>query len=305
MKDYRSLPFATYDLAVYIPGGAIFLILARKVLEFLPTTFPEIGVSISSSPAINAGIELVLFLSAAYLVGHLAAFLSTYTIEKPLHNWLGYPSDIWLNREDLPGKGEDDSELRGVFRSKIKKYKFNLSGTIAATAHLPLFIQIGILYLFKPFGFYVPKFPAGQFEKIKARMEKIDVEIEIRSGTRWEKIAEHYIASNHPMQFQRMYNYLTIYGALRLLSLFVLALIWLIVSHSIYLCATGCYEFSLEVTLWWQLLSFLYLFSVMGFAKFNRRYFEESLYIFLFVSSDTDVVTPTIDNHVNIFPQSR
>ena len=131
------------------------------------------------------------------------------------------------------------------------------------------------------------------FEKLKKKFEILDTGIEIRQGSRWDKILEHHVANRCPSAYSRMYNYLIIYGALRLISLIMLMILWIFIFNDLIIkieCLKLGYFFqclSLKISLQYLIICSVYIMALMAFSKFNRRYFEESVLGFLF--SDGDV----------------
>ena len=111
---------------------------------------------------------------------------------------------------------------------------------------------------------------------VKVAFKKVSITIPVAEGTRWEKLLEHYVANNCPLAYQRMYNYLVIYGALRLLA-FILALAaWVIVIKSaLVLFEPAAWEFSMRRFILYGGASAAGYMAILAFAKFNRRFFEE------------------------------
>lgn len=75
MKELRQLPFATYDLAVYLPGGAVVLVIFLAVLDhwFPGNQFvPHLKFDKGTIGQIMKG---VFWLAASYLSGHVSSFV--------------------------------------------------------------------------------------------------------------------------------------------------------------------------------------------------------------------------------------
>ena len=225
-----------YDLAVYLPGGAVILVLAKAALEAITGQNFDVftgSLQLRDGDTIGMIIHAILWLSASYLAGHLASFISTYVVEKPVHNYFGYPSAIWLDFEQQARPGSIAEDIRKIVRTTYKR---------SWTEGRKDIVQIGVLLIQLPaliffagifkrgaFGFYSPKLPLGILGDVQAKYAAIGVSVEIKNGTRWEKIIEHHVANNCPIAYGRMYNYLVIYGALRLLSLILITLCWYII----------------------------------------------------------------------------
>lgn len=307
MKDYRSLPFAAYDLAVYLPGGAIILVLVASALG-IDASNSFINFELSKNATVNAVIEGLFWFSASYLTGHLAAFLSTYVVEKPVHNWLGFPSQNYelrerefqkvLGRKSRKNFGESDlkkfrENVTEEQKRKLKEYSWSASSIIGLCANAPLALHILAFQFFAPLGFFNNKIPLGYSKLVSNRISEYGLGEEPMRDSRWHKLLEHIVANNFPSAFNRMYNYLIIYGALRLLALILLGATWWAVIRFPYSIDWATAEFWREnaisdavaasIMAWAPLVlvSTTYCFCVMAFTKFNRRYFEESVYAIL------------------------
>jgi hypothetical protein len=257
----------------------LFSKIAHDIFNFqVPLSFGD-----PSQTTVWQVITAVVWLSASYLAGHITAFAASYLIEKFVHNHLGYPSDIWLKSEELPSKGKP---RRLVFR---KIFSRNLQQApdqywvprLINLLQLPAAIPILVLGWLKPFGFYTPKIPFGLLPLVKHRFEALGTKVPLEQGSRWEKIVEHYVASHCIPAYTRLYNYLVIYGVLRTLGVLILAYLWYFLTRDVMLkVANGC-AFDLKRTLFFHGCTASYVLCLMAFAKFNRRFFEESIYAFL------------------------
>jgi hypothetical protein len=284
MENYRSLPFAMYDLAVYLPGGAVFLVILRALFEAATGQSLHLESMPNGDDTISLIIRATVWLSASYLAGHLGAFLSTYVVEKFVHNSLGYPSDIWIKYEIRNAENWSGNILRQVFTENIARTKLNFVSIAIILAQIPAFIPILFFYIVKPFGFYSPKLPFQVLPAVRSQFEKLDFDINVKQGSRWEKVVEHFVANHCSLAYSRMYNYLVIYGALRILSLLLLILCWSFLVRDIYFKYNGGIV-SWSNTFVYTALSCSYILAMMAFAKFNRRYFEETILAFVLAPS--------------------
>jgi hypothetical protein len=140
---------------------------------------------------------------------------------------------------------------------------------------LPFFV---LFLWFKPVGFYVPKLPERILPDVRRAFRNTNSSVSVDIGTRWEKLVEHWVANNCPAAYQRMYNYLVIYGALRLLSFVMLLAAWVILLKSgLALVSDAGWTFSLRRATLLAAAAFAGYMAMLAFAKFNRRYFEESV----------------------------
>lgn len=281
MENYRSLPFAMYDLAVYLPGGAVLLVVTRYVIESLTGLSLGAGLLPATSDSISLVVRGIVWISASYLAGHIGAFASTYLIEKFVHNSLGFPSDIWLENEQTTGSGDRSAILRKIFTNRIKNSDSSLVSYIILLSQIPAWMPLIIFRIVKPFGFYSPKIPLKLLDAVEKRFALLELEVKVEKGSRWEKIVEHFVANHCPLVYTRMYNYLVIYGALRLISLIILIICWYMMLHDFQNKMHYGFKFGYIETLSFFTATFVYIISVMAFAKFNRRYFEETILAFL------------------------
>lgn len=294
MGNYRALPFAAYDLAVYLPGGAILLVLLQY---FVSTVFGGqivTSISLAGHDTVDDIVLGVVWLSASYLAGHLGAFFSSYAIERFIHKSLGYPSNVWLEMENSSEAGVSPNVfLRRIFTRNIKEYagglsetKRSLSSLLALVFLLPALPFFAIFYWAKPVGFYVPKLPERILPDVRRAFLKTRSSISIEIGTRWEKVVEHWVANNCPAAYQRMYNYLVIYGALRLLAFVMFFAAWIVILKSLLvLGADEGWAWSWRRFTIYGGSSFAGYMAMLAFAKFNRRYFEESVLALLLHNS--------------------
>ena len=339
MKDYRSLPFAAYDLAVYLPGGAIILVLLAHLFGLgavddgvstgggaatsAIASQAALQIRLSANSTVNAVIEGLFWFSASYLTGHLAAFVSTYLIEKPVHNWLGFPSENYELRETeyqkiLAGRSAQDfspqdheafvAAVTQRQKDDIKTYKKGISAKVGMFANAPVFPFIVLFRIIVPLGFFNNKIPLGHRDRLENRLSDYGLGDGLMQDPRWHKLLEHVVANNFPAAFNRMYNYLIIYGALRLLALILLGAVWwslAVFPWGIDLAADaiwrskGFFENVWSIANAWfpfLALSTIYVMCVMAFAKFNRRYFEESVYALL-VDGKASMNSHKIDHH--------
>lgn len=283
MEKYRSLPFATYDLAVYLPGGAVLLVIANFALDWITGWSAISAIHSLDQGAFGVVVQALFWLSVSYLAGHLGAFISTYVIERFVHNALGYPSDLWLKHESGSAEGKTAGEIVcSSIRGTIRGYPSNVSSRVVAAFQAPLAPLHLVFAWIIPAGFYATKLPSGLMPDVRRKYLEIQTAVPLEQGTRWEKIVEHYVSNNCPLAYARMYNYLVIYGALRLMSFILILSAWIVIGESLLQITRGPVEFSL-----WKITSIMALsvsafLSMMAFAKFNRIYFEETILALLF-----------------------
>ncbi|AUX68713.1 hypothetical protein CHX26_03580 [Porphyrobacter sp. HT-58-2] len=283
MGGYKSLPFATYDLAVYLPGGAILLVLAQYSLETILGSPALAQVNHFGSDLVNTVILAILWISASYLAGHLGAYLSSIFIEKFVHTALSYPSNVWIKKEEYTAAGIScDQFTKSFLTQKISeawnKHRSRLTSIALFVFLFPIWLPLSFFIWLKPVSFYDPKLPEGLLPDVRSEFSKISRTVKVEEGTRWEKMVEHHVANNCPLAYQRMYNYLVIYGALRLLSFIMIIAGWVIIVKSVvaFFSVDG-WVLSYRRSALYFAASIGAYFAMLAFAKFNRRFFEECI----------------------------
>ncbi|MFM5893135.1 MAG: hypothetical protein ACKOQM_01720 [Novosphingobium sp.] len=283
MDEFKRLPFATYDIAVYLLGGAVTLVLSLSALHvWVPNSSTLIPLYFDGD-TVGVVVKGVFWLGASYLTGHIVAFISTYVVERFVHNTLGYPSQIWLELERAKGaKDADQGAMRPIWKKRLHEVQFNIVFVMTLICQLPMFPLLLIFYWIRPFGFYTPKIPVGLLAAVRDKFASLEIDLSIKDGSRWEKVVEHHVANKCPSAYSRMYNYLIIYGVLRMMCVIILGVAWLWLGTNVYNAVTFGLHFSFIGLLQYVVIFYAYGFSLMAFAKFNRRYFEESILGFLF-----------------------
>ena len=301
-----KVPFASYDIAVYFGVGIIvlpfliYVIDAIEVIKQNSSIFDDSGLSFTFNTFV-----IVFGLFSAYSIGHIIALLSSYIVEKFIHYWLGYPSDVW--KKFAPG---EDAEYFNHVKAHIKD-RASLPLIIGLVIlYLPIIVPIIFIYLFKLFGFYRPKLPIELASKLELKLKstlddfvfKNDDGVETKIF--WMKIVEHEVANNNPMGYARLYNYLVIFGVLRSLALVFLIVSWFFILPPISDwkgAGIGNLEFDSYRLQMFLIFSAVTTLTFIGFSKFNRRFFEEAVYAFTLVQENDrqkyDIRFPQIEEY--------
>lgn len=271
-----------YDIAVYLPGGAVALVLGEKAFG---SWLGIDGIYGDANSAVAQIITGVVWLSASYLVGHILAFASAYVVENFLYYKLGSPSDVWLKSEQHLRRGKHRRHIfRAIFSRSLKEYPNFFGPRFIRFLQLPAILPLYAARCLQVFGFYIHKLPHGILPEIRNKFRKLGTSVEIAEDTRWDKILTHYVANEIPTAYSRMYNYLVIYGALRMLALLVLLSLWYLLIFDLvtkFSQIGAGYSIDWSATFVFNALSAVYVVCLMAFGKFNRRFFEESVLAFL------------------------
>lgn len=284
--EYKNLPFATYDLVVYFTTGIIFGFLIN-ILLLRPIGLDVIEPNVAGGASlVYSVLSIIAYLLAGYVIGHILAFIASHIIEKFVHQMLGYPSDLYAS---LARTGLEDN--RDVFSSSVKNYYKKRFFIVNLIIHLPALPAYFLIWLAGAYGFYYPKIPLALFSRLEEKVSSLELGVDLSDGSRWIKIVEHYVANHCNIAYQRLYNYLVIFGLLRSVSLLTLISLWLFIFYRI--CSEFHYYFRSPIFIKISSLSLLqgiivyiglcgfHTLTLMAFSKFNRRFFEEAVYAFL------------------------
>lgn len=287
VSDAKGLPFATYDLVVYLTTG--FITLVAAIFIILPSLGADAAIVTASkqSSFIYSAISFIFFLLASYVLGHFIAFISSYVIERFIHSFLGYPADVYLK---LVERGVPDD--RSVFTDSISSKKWNIVSILILIINLPAVPGYWLISKIGAFGFYYPKIPFEICQSLKDRVEKLDLGIKCEIGVRWIKVVEHYVSNHCPTSYARLYNYLVIFGLMRSVSLISLSCLWGYILLALFKISPDFQFAGQEWKLQFQpgiivgilvfcVLTGAHIMNVMAFCKFNRRFFEEAILAFV------------------------
>jgi hypothetical protein len=285
MEDVRRLPFANYDILVYLGVGILALPLARELLIVpLGLTLPVVTTP-TDSAFVRAAFETLYLLFTGYALGHVIAYVSSYFVERFIHEWLRYPSDVWLSL------GNRRAATRfSIFNSNINTTEVSLASLLTGLFHLPLWPIYALVHASDSFGFYTPKLDAAFLPSVRAKVAKLGIPTPVTHRSNWAKSLEHYVANNSALGYARLYNYLVIFGVLRSLAFILILLSWvklLAMYVGVNRAANGTVSgvvfrpASAEDWIGYAVISAFAALTVMAFGKFNRRFFEECVYAFV------------------------
>ncbi len=305
------------------------------VINFFRFTLPTIAMPVSKSE-IWLVLNGVILVSIAYFMGHIISYISSMTIERYVHRSFGYPSTVFLrtcgHTDILPA--DETKELKKVHENDVFSNKFlsngsKISGIILLLVMLPLWPGMELIKRYGKFSFYRSNIDAGLLPLIKIKFQSLGTGIAISHNTKWPKIIEHFVANNCPLGYARLYNYLVIYGALRSMALIMLIFTWMFIldkARTLYyrvaLSVDGVPQISIAgknfktaiennesltrapfdsillALLHFVIIIIISSFVLMAFCKFNRRFFEESIFAFLFDERD-------VSRRIQVEPLSR
>ena len=297
MEDIRRLPFANYDVLVYLGVGILAMPLLREFLIIpLGISLPVLT-STSDSPFVHAAFEFLYLLFTGYALGHVIAYLSSYFVEKFIHEWLRYPSDVWLSFGNRAG-----ATRFSIFNSNINTTALSVASLVNALFHAPLWPLYALVHATGSFGFYTPKLDNAFIPLVKAKIAALGLPTPVTHRSKWAKTLEHYVANNSALGYNRLYNYLVIFGLLRSLAFLMIVLAWIRVlgmfldaKRNVDQSVSGIVLTSpdLNDAAEYIVISIFATLTVMAFGKFNRRFFEECVYAFIMTKDDQAKLSPS------------
>lgn len=273
-----KLPFATYDIIVYFGAGAFTLpLLGRYGRPFFKEKMPLIFDSYSDETTSRV-ISAVSIIFIIYVIGHGIAFLSSIFIERFVFRTAGPPS------LHIAQRAAKDSLSFNLIIKQVSYSSYLINPTAADVfrlmLHLPVLPLYLVMYILGFHGFYETKLSKFVVRKSMARLSTlVGYNFNNTFDMNWFKITEYTCANEYPRAMAKMYNYLSIYGLFRSISLIMLICTWL------------------EIIYWWALipngftdpkhygnpilrimvLQCFYFTSLAGFCKFSRRYAEDAV----------------------------
>jgi len=285
MEDVKRLPFANYDILVYLGVGILALPIAREfVIIPLGLTLPVVTAA-TDSAFVRAAFETLYLLFTGYALGHVIAYVSSYFIERFIHEWLRYPSDVWLSLGNRRG-----ATRFSVFNSNINTTEISLASLLTGLFHFPLWPLYALVHASDSFGFYTPKLDSAFLQPVRDKVVKLGIPTPVTHRSKWAKSLEHYVANNSALGYTRLYNYLVIFGVLRSLAFILVALSW-VKLLALFVDVNRVTNGSISAVILHKPLpadlvgyvgiSGFAALTVMAFGKFNRRFFEECVYAFI------------------------
>lgn len=284
MTDIRRLPFASYDLVVYFGVGILALPFLRLyVARPLQLQVPAEALIFAGSPFVNAAVLTLLVLFSGYALGHVIALFSSYFIEQFVRTWLGYPSEVWLDTSKHCGGNPGsltETDRRALILKRVRSTRLRRHSIVVTAFHFPLTHVYVFIWFTRWFDFYFSKLPCELYHPLIQRIREVGIPAELLTSSAWPKVLKQYVVNNCPVAYSRMSNHRVVFGLLRSLAFLALMAAWVELALSV--AAIWTEEVDLiRHLIAWLLFAGAAAFLLVGFAKFNRRFFEEAVYAFL------------------------
>lgn len=309
IKELIRPPFANYDVVVYFGGGLFFVpFLNRYIIQPTGLTWPRFEIDIGS--AISGEVVSALsLLFSIYILGHLLAYIGSQFIEKLIDRLLGKISTAILVTAWATPKLRNEW-VRAVIYDRLKSIwrdRAVIPTLVRGVAHLPVLPIYIAVYAVGIFGYYDTRVPYSVIQAARAKLSHIGLgDLALSPRSKWYKPLEYYVINQSPSAVARMYNYLVISGLFRSLSVIFLFSLWVQLYYIIHfwhdgdwfvdpiMGSAGRYSALAE----YALTSLLYVFSLLSYLKFQRRYAEEAIFAFVFENKAEQVPSrKAVDGH--------
>ena len=289
-------PFANYDVVVYF-GGALFAtpFVNRYLIEPLGARFPTYNIVVGTEIA-SQTVSVLCLLFSLYIIGHIAAYVSSQLIEKAVDTVFGKISSAIYVSAASNAKGRNEA-IRALIFDRLKKVRSKnsiFSSLVRGFFHVPMMPWYILIFLFGVFGYYDTRVPQEAMVRLKNLYKDRISDEAVNINTKWFKPVEYYVINRCPGAVPRMYNYLVISGLFRTLSLIFLFSTWMMVYFTIHYAFHGDWLlkplFGLSFLgvgiLEYALLATIYLFCLFSYQKFQRRYAEEAIFTFVYAKCE-------------------
>lgn len=296
-------PFSIYDFMGYLfPGVLCYVGLyycASLDWNFKAIDFSSLSNVLELETADFDLQKSIVMIVLSYILGHMAAYLSSITIEFMANKIFGYPSEYLLTSDRLSYRelcrhyfecGADSS-------NKLLRWVKNVMRFILKVAVLALLLPISFTtftfaYLTDLNGWIVRPLDSFLIKSILSKQYTLANRIgithpDVNEKCDYHRIIQHYVFLNMPNSNKKTENYITLYGFLRSIS-FIFCCMFLI----LYLKALKTIDFEASID-WHIVIVLCTLYSVayitfLGFMKFYRRFTLEN-YMSLLTGLPNDV----------------
>lgn len=260
--ELKQGPFSLYDFLGYFFPGAVAIYSMAWVLKYLGATD-----GLYDFAALAKASELLPFILAAYVSGHLCSLASSFTVERYF---------IW--HFDYPSKS-----LLRYSQRKFFNDAFSLSNIIKFVVWLILFPITSFLYVVCFFSEVKPGM-VSQLDPLLAKIIRRKITgLIVKNGqisnpnhydspktSDFFRFVYHFTLEKAPAHYAKMQNYVALFGFNRAMCFVFVVCFWIGISAVL----SGDAEQGLRVVLLSTILANFFFF---GFAKFYRRFNLESL----------------------------
>ena len=302
LKDLLRPPFANYDVVVYFGGGLFFIpFINRYLIQPSAMHWPDFRIEIGSKIA-NELVSGLSLLFSIYILGHILAYLSSQLIEKLTDRILGKISTAIIISAWASNRRRNE-HVRALIWDRVKSIKADralFSTTVRLLFHLPVFPLYLFVFTVGIFGYYNTRVPQSVITAMRAKLNAIGIpDLRVGIRTKWFKPVEYFVMNRNSSATSRMYNYLVIGGLFRTLCFIFLSVLWVQIYFQIHFWLDA--EWFLDPLMKnrlthpalfeYMIVTFVYMFCLFSYLKFQRRYAEEAIFAFVFGSDGTSALT--------------
>lgn len=279
--NQKQNPFSLYDFLGYFTPGALLLYMTLLAWGHVRSDSPAIGM-ILRYLSFDRPELYIPFVIASYVAGHFISFISSITIEKYAVWQFGYPSKYLLGiKHDGYLHVNEQKALRAFIRILVWLL-------IAPISLLDFFLGkiLGMRDLYTK----------GLDSLLAAALQrKTSYIITKEAGIKdpgshgspkdhdFFRYVYHYAIEHSPNHFQKMQNYVALYGLLRTITLILVIFFWVLVWHA----HNTLFSVAASAWLLWGTAIVAYFFF-MAFVKFYRRFSLEALMAMAVVCGDKE-----------------
>ncbi len=274
MKPIQN-PFSLYDFLGYLIPGILLILGLLLLSEVDAVAADPIGAMNKSLSSMSVELSLAA-LVVCYLVGQVASYVSSMTIEK-YSNWsIGYPSKYLLK---IRSRAFFELTTRGGECVVDVLMRLVLCALILPVVLIDLIV--GKLLMFR-------RTLAKELDQqlVSIIQEKTRALVKARYAAPYHhgedadffRVYYHYAMEKCPNHYAKFQNYVALYGFTRTITLIAVILFWYSVGQ-----ALSC-RIELSICLW--TIPMMAAFSYLMYASFNKFYRKFSLEVLMAVCAN-------------------
>lgn len=282
-------PFSIYDFLGYLFPGLIFLVTVFFVCHVTSAPLQEYFDFSKYQNLLKTGKDYnwwestVFVIVASYVVGHIAAYLSSSTVEYFTNHLFGYPSHYLLH--------EDTINYKCVLSRYFSEHTLGsiVWRILVMLVLLPVTLVMFILgiefslinFIVRPLDEYVRNSILRKLNDLSNTLSLLQPDV--NSNADYHRIVMRYVYLNIEACQRKVDNYVAMYGFLRAMALIACLLFdYLLIDQIKYSCHIVKVLGMSNCVINWRCMGILVIILIvanllyMGFVKFYRRFTLEN-----------------------------